>query len=45
MAFKIGISGDEKLWKQFQEYCKSKGFDASKRVMVLIREDVEKNAK
>lgn len=45
MTFKMGISGDEKLWKQFQEYCQSKGYDASKRVMILIKEDMEKNAK
>lgn len=45
MNKKIGISGDEKIWDAFKKYCEEMGFDYSKRVFFLVKEDMKKNSK
>lgn len=39
------ISADPHLWKHFEEFCDFNGYSISKRIMVLIKGDLTKNAK
>lgn len=37
----VTLSVDEREWKKFLEHCDKHGYGTSKRVMVLIKKDIE----
>ena len=42
MKRRINITVDEKLIKEFQEFCKKQGMKISTRIELLIRKDIKK---
>ncbi|MDP3026166.1 MAG: CopG family transcriptional regulator [Nanoarchaeota archaeon] len=41
MKKRINITIDEKLIKNFQEYCRDKGMKVSTRIELLVKEDIK----